>query len=260
MSYEYRPIVGQNYRYEQDRDKPFKLSRSKIELFINCPRCFYREVKLGLRKPPSPGWAINSAVDALLKKEMDHCRTEDRPHVLFEDHGLNIKPFKHDDIEKWQNSFSGIQYLDEKHNFLFYGGVDDIMVDENGKLVVIDFKATAKKSEILSTSDVWNDGESYKRQLEIYSWLLQKNGFDVSSNGYLMYYNGDASKPYLGQEMYFRRTLVPFELETDWMNLAGETIHKVLQRDSIPEHISSEVNDIHCHECRYIDIVQKNKW
>ena len=29
MGYEYRPIVGQNYRYEKDRDKPFKLSRSK---------------------------------------------------------------------------------------------------------------------------------------------------------------------------------------------------------------------------------------
>ena len=260
MSYEYRPIVGQNYRYEKDRDKPFKLSRSKIELFINCPRCFYRNVKLGLREPPSPGWAINSAVDALLKKEMDHCRQEDRPHALFKESGLNIKPFKHDDIEKWQNSFSGIKYFDEKHNLLLYGGVDDIMVNEKGELVVIDFKATAKKSEIISSSDVWNNGESYKRQLEIYSWLLQMNGFNVSKTGYLMYYNGDASKSYLGQEMYFRRTLVPFNLETDWMNLAVKGIHKTLKRDSLPEHTYNEKGEIDCHQCRYIDLVQKNSW
>ena len=35
--------------------------------------------------------------------------------------------------------------MNEKHNFLLYGGVDDIMIDEEDKLVVIDFKATAKK-------------------------------------------------------------------------------------------------------------------
>ena len=258
MSYSYRPIVGENYRYNPE--KKFKISRSKIELFYNCPRCYYKDAKLGIRKPPMPGWAINSAVDALLKKEMDFCRKEDRPHGIFKEYNLDIKPFKHEDIEKWQNSFSGIQYLDEKHNFLFYGGVDDIMVDENGKLVVLDFKATAKKADILSPSDVWNNGESYKRQLEIYSWLLQNNGFDVSSTGYLMYYNGDASKPHLGQEMHFRRTLVPFNLKTDWMDNAGKTIYKVLQSDTMPEHISSEVNPIDCHDCRYIDIVQKNKW
>ena len=60
--------------------------------------------------------------------------------------------------------------------------------------MVIDFKATAKKADILSSADVYNNGESYKRQLEVYSWLLQQNSFDVSDTGYLMYYNGDASK------------------------------------------------------------------
>ena len=69
MSYEYRPLVGENYRYNTNSEKPFKLSRSKIELFYKCSRCFFKEVKLGLRQPPMPSWAINSAVDALLKKE-----------------------------------------------------------------------------------------------------------------------------------------------------------------------------------------------
>ena len=59
---------------------------------------------------------------------------------------------KHKDIEKWQHTFTGIQYHDEEHDFLLYGGVDDIMIDEDDKLVVIDFKATAKKADILSLS------------------------------------------------------------------------------------------------------------
>jgi hypothetical protein len=27
--------------YKPNTDKPFKLSRTKIERFMNCPRCFY---------------------------------------------------------------------------------------------------------------------------------------------------------------------------------------------------------------------------
>ena len=155
MSYEYRPLVGESYRYNVDSKKPFKIGRTKIELFYNCPKCFFKQVKLGLREPPMPSWAINSAVDALLKKEMDFCRKEDRPHGIFKDNKLNIKPFHHNDIEKWQNPFTGIQFLDEEHNFLLYGGVDDIMEDENGQLIVIDFKATAKAADILSPSNVY---------------------------------------------------------------------------------------------------------
>mgnify|MGYP001274777849 CR=1 FL=1 len=246
MGYEYRPIVGENWRYHPDSDKPFKLSRSKIELFYNCPRCFYREVRLGLRQPPMPSWAINSAVDALLKKEMDFCRQEDRPHGIFKENNLDIKPFHHQDIEKWQNPFTGIQFMDEKHNFLLYGGVDDIMVNTDNQLVVVDFKATAKTADILSPSDVYNNGDPYKRQLEIYSWLLQKNDFDVSSNGYLLYYNGDASKPHLGKEMHFRRTLVSFDLDTEWISPMISDMHACLQSDKMPDASPN------CEECLYL--------
>ena len=53
MAYQYRPLVGENYRYKTDSEKPFKISRSKIELFYNCQRCFFKQVKLGLREPVS---------------------------------------------------------------------------------------------------------------------------------------------------------------------------------------------------------------
>ena len=92
-------------------------------------------------------------------------------------------------------------------------------------MVVVDFKATAKATEILSPSNVYNNGAPYKRQLEIYSWLLQKNNFDVSSTGYLLYYNGDSSKAYLGKEMHFRRTLVRFELDTEWISPMINDMH-----------------------------------
>src|SRR3972149_10504652 len=57
--------------YNPKDKKPFKLSRSKLELFTECPRCFYLDRKLGVGRPPGFPFALNSAVDALLKKEFD---------------------------------------------------------------------------------------------------------------------------------------------------------------------------------------------
>lgn len=113
-------------------------------------------------------------------------------------------------------------------------------------------KPLLKKADILSSADVYDNGKSYKRQLEVYSWLLQKNNFNVSNTGYLMYYNGDASKPHLGREMYFRRTLVPFELDTSWISPLVEQMYNCLQLDNAPEYNSSN-----CEDCLYLTTVSE---
>lgn len=57
--------------FDPQNKTPFKLSRSKIELFINCPRCFYLDRRLGVGQPPGYPFTLNSAIDKLLKKEFD---------------------------------------------------------------------------------------------------------------------------------------------------------------------------------------------
>ena len=96
-----------------------------------------------------------------------------------------------------------------------------------------------------------NNGESYKRQLEIYSWLLKKNNFDVSDTGYLMYYNGDASKPHLGREMHFRRTLVPFKLDTEWISPLIQDMYDCLQLEETPDYNPD------CPDCIYLKTVSE---
>ncbi|HBG60052.1 MAG TPA: hypothetical protein DDW97_04665, partial [Anaerolineaceae bacterium] len=54
----------QRNRYN-NASETYAISRSKIDLFINCPRCFYLDRKLGLAQPSMPGWPLNSAVDYL---------------------------------------------------------------------------------------------------------------------------------------------------------------------------------------------------
>ena len=65
ISQYYRP--NRKYSlYNPDSTELFRLSRSKIDLFINCPRCFYLDRKLGVAQPPGYPFSLNSAVNKLL--------------------------------------------------------------------------------------------------------------------------------------------------------------------------------------------------
>jgi len=46
----------------------FKLSRTKIQNFLDCPRCFYLDRKCGTAQPDGSPFRLNTAVDTLLKK------------------------------------------------------------------------------------------------------------------------------------------------------------------------------------------------
>src|SRR3954471_17315926 len=83
----------------------WRLSRSKIELFIECPRCFYLDNKLGTARPRGPAFTLNVAVDALLKKEFDAHRAKGTRHPLCEAYGIAAIPLKHDDLNTWRENF-----------------------------------------------------------------------------------------------------------------------------------------------------------
>src|SRR5689334_223526 len=92
--------------FDPNSKTPYKISRSKIDLFLNCPRCFYMDRRLGVGRPPGFPFHLNSAVDALLKKEFDVHRAAGTKHPLQKSYGINAIPFAHDDINIWRENFS----------------------------------------------------------------------------------------------------------------------------------------------------------
>ncbi|MCP5089601.1 MAG: hypothetical protein GY949_01620, partial [Gammaproteobacteria bacterium] len=97
MSKYYNPHRSRNL-YAPGADKPFKISRSKIDLFVECPRCFYIDRRLGTGRPPGYPFNLNSAVDTLLKSEFDQHRVAGTAHPLQAAYGLDAIPAPHDDI------------------------------------------------------------------------------------------------------------------------------------------------------------------
>lgn len=226
----YNPNRSADWNYGGPK---WRLSRSKIELFNECPRCFYVDNKLGTARPRGPAFTLNIAVDALLKKEFDVHRADGSAHPLMEQYGVDAIPFAHKQIDTWRENFEGVEFYHEPTGFTISGAVDDLWVNPEGELIVVDYKATSKNGRIESLADSsWE--ESYKRQMGVYQWLLRNNGFTVSSLGYFVYANASADKAAFDGQLEFEVTLVPCEGDTAWIDDILPKIKTTLDADAIP--------------------------
>ena len=230
--------------YSPESDKPFKLSRSKVDNFVSCRRCFYIDRRLGVGQPPGFPFNINSAVDELLKKEFDQYRAEGKPHPYMKNVDRNLIPYRHEKLDEWRENFKGVQFLHEETNFLLTGAVDDLWFDlDSEEVVVVDYKATSKNSDVTIDAD-WQQG--YRRQMDFYQWLLRKNNLKVSDVGYFVYCNGDKQQPAFDNKVHFDVSVLEYKGDDSWIEDTLVDIKKLLDQNSVPDY--TEI----CDYCNYI--------
>jgi len=216
-----------------------KLSRSKLELFLECPKCFWLDLRQGIKRPPPAPYTINSAIDFLLKEEFDVHRAKGTRHPVMETNKIDAVPFRHDQLNKWRHNFTGVQFEHAPTGFLVYGAVDDVWVGPDGRLIVVDYKATGAKQHQIY--------DSYRRQMEIYQWLLARNGFDVSPVGYFVFAqvnkgsgfgNGTAS-------LAFDLFIEPLVGDNSWVEQGLKSARKTYDMEKAPEATPA------CEYCNY---------
>jgi len=229
-TYKYNPNRGQDWNYGGAK---WKLSRSKIDFFLECPRCFYLDNKLGTKRPGFPSFNLNIAVDELFKNEFDKHRLEETPHPIMEKYEIDAVPFQHEALDTWRDPFVGIMHIDETTGLTISGGVDDIWVNPSNKLIIVDYKSTCKNGTLDKLGDSpWE--QQYTRQLGVYRWLLEKNGFEVEDVGYLVYANADKSLDSFDNKLVFETTVIPVEASVDWIEPTLNEIKACLDSDSLP--------------------------
>jgi hypothetical protein len=226
--------------FKKGEEKLFKLSRTKIENFVQCPRCFYLDQKMGIKRPSSYPPTLNIAVDALMKKEFDHYRELEQPHPCQVD--LNLIPAKHEQLEEWRNQFSGVKV--EFNGFLVYGGIDDLWFNTaTQEYHVADYKATSNKLAPTLHGD-WK--ASYRRQCEMYGWMLSKNDLNVSKRGYFVYVNANAGLDGFNGRLEFDTHLLPYDGNWSWIESTINNIRDVLESDTIP------AGNEECEYCKFM--------
>ncbi len=160
----------------------FKLSPSSINLMIDCPRCFWLTQHKVWKRPPSIFPSLPSGMDKILKEHFDRFMEKgelppelcenglDKDYRLFDDKEL---------LKVWRSNFKGISWTDSKGNIL-HGAVDNIL-KKGKKLVVLDYKTRGYPCKD-------DTHEHYKLQMEIYNFLLRKNGYETEDYTYLIFY------------------------------------------------------------------------
>src|SRR3990167_9846834 len=118
-------VRRRNAPYQIGQSEPYKLSRSKIELFMQCPRCFWLDERLKIKRPSGPPFQINKAIDELLKKEFDAYRAQGKPHPIMSDNQIKAVPMQHVDLDKWRQNFIGVFTLHKPTNLHIFGAIDD---------------------------------------------------------------------------------------------------------------------------------------
>lgn len=240
--------------FEPGSREPFKLSRSKIDLFMECPRCAYLDMRLGVSRVSGPSFTLNNAVDELLKREFDVHRAEGTAHPLAKEYGVDAVPLDDPRMEEWRDALRrGIQYHDQKTNLILRGGVDDVWVNPQGELIIVDYKATSKKEGPSRTEDLY---DSYKRQVEIYQWLFRKNGFTVSDVAYFVYVNGRSDAKAFDGKLEFDVVLIPYKGNDAWIDKAVADLHAMLMSDEIPK-VGKAFNGGPCDFCTYREAAGK---
>jgi hypothetical protein len=229
------PRVSSSLKHRQ-------LSRSKIELFLECPRCFYDDVARNRPRPGGPPFTLNNAVDALLKAEFDLYRDSGTPHPIFATVGLEAIPLAHPQIGDWRANRTGVRWKDPVTDWTLYGAIDDAWETAAHTVLVADYKATARRDEVTEA----NLYPSYQRQVEVYQFLLEQQGLTVEPRAYFVYANGISSGRAFGGTLSFRTTLLPYDADRSWVLGAFRAAVSLILRAVRPAPADE------CQWCQYV--------
>lgn len=228
--------------FNPENKEPYKLSLSKIDLYLQCQRCFYLDRRLGISRPSAPSFTLNNAVDTLLKKEFDLLRAKNEKHTLFEKYKIDAIPFSHPEMDRWRENFKGKEYHERENNFIVTGAIDDIWQNPNKELMIVDYKATST-DQTISLNDEYKN--AYKRQMEVYQWIFRNSGYKVSRTGYFVFANASKNREVFDGKLEFDLSVISYVGDTSWIFETLAKIRILLTSNTIPEY------NFGCDYCKF---------
>ena len=235
-------------KYDPNSDKPFIMSRSKIDLYLKCKRCAYLDMRLGIKGPKPFPYNLNSRIDTLLKNEHDLARAKKIKTKYLEEANINAIPFSHPELDVWREPFKGARYHHKETNIVIVGSVDDLWENlDTKKISVTDFKSTFSNNfdKLKSFDAPYLIG--YKRQAEIYSWILSKLGLEIDNTSYFFYVNAKLDQEIFNNSLEFEWAIIPYTTKDyNWVEDTIVEIKNFLETNKIP----SSTPD--CDLCKYM--------
>jgi len=203
-----------------------KLSPSTLNLFLDCPRCFWFDKVRNIKRPRGIFPSLPGGMDRVIKVHFDTFRAQRTlPPELSRKDFEGIELFGDQErLEKWRNWRTGLEYRDSDGSILS-GALDDLLV-KDGQYIPFDYKT---KGSVTTEEDAV---KYYQNQLDCYALLLQENQMPTAGYGYLLYYSPKS----VGEQGTAIFELQAIKIPTDYER-ARVTFRKavVLLNGSLPE-------------------------
>ena len=193
-----------------------KLSPSTLNLFLDCPRCFWLEKVKGIRRPRGIFPSLPGGMDRVIKLHFDQFRTKGTlPPELNGKDFEGIQLFKDQArLERWRSWRTGLEYKDSDGSILS-GALDDLLVKED-KYIPFDYKT---KGSPTTEEDAI---KYYQNQLDAYALLLEANQLPVAGYAFLLYYSPKNTAA--------ERGTVCFEIQPIKIKIDTERVKVIFQR------------------------------
>ena len=160
-----------------------KLSPSSLNLFLNCPRCFWLQIVKKVKRPSGAFPSLPSGMDKVLKEHFDRFMEKDEipPELKQQDCIKGCSLFNDKTLLKlWRSNLKGIQYTDKESGVVLHGAIDNLLV-KGKKFIVIDYKTRGFPLKE-------DTHKSYQNQMDLYNFLLRENGYQTEDYTYLLFY------------------------------------------------------------------------
>jgi len=215
-------------------NKPIALSPNSLNLYYECPLCFWLEKGQGIKRPQPYPYALNAAVDILLKEEFDRYRKKGELHPLLVAYNIPAKLFSNQKLlDEWRSNLKGIRYYDAPLDATLFGAVDDILEFTDGKLAPLDYKSTGSKVPTVY--------DRFQLQMDIYTFLLEKNGYKTVRKGCLAFYVVDKENGF-DDRLPFKKEIQVIDTDPSYVQGLFEEAVNLLRK---------EVPASHSADCQY---------
>ncbi len=210
------------------KEKHIKISPKTLDLYFECPLCFWLEKNKEIKRPILFPYQLNVEVDEILRQDFDSYRKKGGKHPLIEANNIPAKLFQDQALlDKWRDINCGIGYSDQNLKATLFGIIDDVLDFGQGKLAPFDYKSTAN-----SIPKVY---DRFQMQMDVYTFLLEKQGYSTPRKGILAFYVVDKENPFK-DKLPFRKEIYIIKTDPGYVQGLFEEAVKFLKKPAPKKH------------------------
>jgi len=214
--------------------KKYALSPSTLNIFIDCPRCFWLHINRNIKRPRGIFPSLPGGMDLIIKSYFDKYRLKNElpPEIVGKVKGKLFPDIKI--IEKWRSwKDTNLIYVDSSLNASLSGALDDCIVEDN-RYVPLDYKTKGSAPQA-------GYSDFYKAQLDCYCLILESTGYRTKNLAYLVYYWPEEAK---------EQGIIKFSVETIPMKTDIEAAKNTLKEAVSTLSRGIPKSNLDCEYCK----------